>query len=279
MEKVIRAAKINGVSYVPTGAIERTPGNAVDNLNLAAEHNQTPSLDINDIEDKILLDTNVDADDAGLEDVIDTIQAKANHWEELAKQAEDKVKISESRLAKYEEELEQLRDHSRLKGYEEGLRQAEEISQNKSSDIIHQLNLVLQGFAQAKEHYLSSNEEAIIEVVLASVGKILGKELATRKGVVASIRQVLRQVSKKQNLIVHVAQDDFKLLESYRQQLFNGIAKNLPELVADDRIQIGGCIVEGESGSLDGRLEIQLQVLAETLLKVRTTKRQDSVES
>jgi flagellar biosynthesis/type III secretory pathway protein FliH len=48
-----------------------------------------------------------------------------------------------------------------------------------------------------------------------------------------------------------------------------GIAASLPgrnfTLVADARVEAGGCIVESKLGSLDGRLEVQLAGLVATL--------------
>jgi len=41
------------------------------------------------------------------------------------------------------------------------------------------------------------------------------------------------------------------------------------ELVADEEIGLGGCVVETSGGSLDARIETQVQHLRETLLKVR----------
>ena len=38
------------------------------------------------------------------------------------------------------------------------------------------------------------------------------------------------------------------------------------ELVADERVELGGCLIETDGGTLDGRLETQLKRLRDTLL-------------
>jgi flagellar biosynthesis/type III secretory pathway protein FliH len=40
-------------------------------------------------------------------------------------------------------------------------------------------------------------------------------------------------------------------------------------LLSDDRVLLGGCLIETSGGTLDGRLETQMQQLRDTLLAAR----------
>jgi flagellar assembly protein FliH len=42
------------------------------------------------------------------------------------------------------------------------------------------------------------------------------------------------------------------------------------EIAADDRVELGGCLLETPSGTLDSRLEVQLANLRRTLLEARS---------
>jgi flagellar biosynthesis/type III secretory pathway protein FliH len=46
------------------------------------------------------------------------------------------------------------------------------------------------------------------------------------------------------------------------------------EIVADSRVELGGCIVETNTGSLDGRFEVQLRELYETLRLAKLSARE-----
>ena len=41
------------------------------------------------------------------------------------------------------------------------------------------------------------------------------------------------------------------------------------DIVADPKVNLGGCIIESESGAVDARLETQLRVLERAMLKSR----------
>jgi flagellar biosynthesis/type III secretory pathway protein FliH len=83
--------------------------------------------------------------------------------------------------------------------------------------------------------------------------------------VVAVVAEVLKRVREERELRIHVNPQDLPLLRTAEP----GIAASLPgrnfTLVADARVEAGGCIVESKLGSLDGRLEVQLAGLVATL--------------
>ncbi len=75
---------------------------------------------------------------------------------------------------------------------------------------------------------------------------------------VGVVAEVLKRVREERELRIHVNPQDLPLLRTAEP----GIAASLPgrnfTLVADARVEAGGCIVESALGSLDGRLEVQL---------------------
>ena len=83
------------------------------------------------------------------------------------------------------------------------------------------------------------------------------------------VAEVLKRVREERELHIHVNPKDLPLLKTAEA----GIAASLPgrqfTLVADGRVETGGCIVESTLGSLDGRLEVQLAGLLDTLRAAR----------
>jgi flagellar biosynthesis/type III secretory pathway protein FliH len=89
--------------------------------------------------------------------------------------------------------------------------------------------------------------------------------LPTREAATSAVLEVLRKVREGRELIVRVCPDDLALLEEQRSLLAASLGGRKFSLVADTRVEVGGCIVESQLGSLDGRLEVQLRGLYDTL--------------
>lgn len=112
---------------------------------------------------------------------------------------------------------------------------------------------------------INGAEEVIVEIAFEAVAKILGEALAQRDGVQAAVREVVRGVREREHLVVRVSPRDHQLLAGVGVLPKNGDAPRL-ELVADERVELGGCLIETGGGTLDGRLETQLQRLRDTLV-------------
>lgn len=112
---------------------------------------------------------------------------------------------------------------------------------------------------------INGSEDLIVEIAFEAVGKILGDALAQRDGVQAAVREVIRGVREREHLLVRVSPRDHQLLTSVGVLPNNGDGHRL-ELIADERVELGGCLIETSGGTLDGRLETQLQRLRDTLV-------------
>jgi len=103
-------------------------------------------------------------------------------------------------------------------------------------------------------------------LALAAARKILDSELTLRpeaiEGVVAGVIAVAGQARR---LRIRVHPEELSILESAHTRLTKTEGQLL-EFVADADISQGGCVLESESGEIDGRLETQLAALAEVLL-------------
>ncbi len=69
----------------------------------------------------------------------------------------------------------------------------------------------------------------------------------------------------RERLVVRVSPRDHELLAAEGLKPKNGDAHAV-ELLADERVELGGCLIETGGGTLDGRLETQLKRLRDTLL-------------
>jgi flagellar assembly protein FliH len=89
--------------------------------------------------------------------------------------------------------------------------------------------------------------------------------MVRREGVQAAVREVMRGVHERERLVVRVSPRDHALLAVDGFKPRNGDGQAV-ELLADERVELGGCLIETGGGTLDGRLETQLKRLRDTLV-------------
>jgi flagellar assembly protein FliH len=188
---------------------------------------------------------------------------------------EEALRISQERTAQTEKELQRLlgdldalrRDATeagRVSGYQAGCDEGRaELNQHvkRLGDLIEQVS-------KAHETSLATAEEEIVEVVFASVAKILGETLVSADAVIAAVKQSTKQLVSRDRLVIHLSSDDKQLLEESMAGREDALFGTAVEIIADERIELGGCLLQTRTGGLDARLEVQMQQLRECLLKV-----------
>ena len=102
-------------------------------------------------------------------------------------------------------------------------------------------------------------------MVGAVFARLAGAVLSTPQATLAIVAEVLKKVREGRELTVRVNTSDLPLLQAQENALSAALPGRRITLAADSRVEAGGCIVETSLGSLDGRLEVQLRGLCETL--------------
>jgi flagellar biosynthesis/type III secretory pathway protein FliH len=171
--------------------------------------------------------------------------------------------------ARFGEELDTQRAQAREEGYAEGLKQGQKEGKEEYNERLRQADDFFIQARDAVEGHLDGLADTAVEIVFEAVSRILGEQYVDKAGAEAAVREVIRQSKERARLVVRVSPLDFEALSNRRAELVEGLNAGHVELVADDLVQLGGCVLETPSGSLDGRLEIQVQRLRETLLNAR----------
>ena len=175
---------------------------------------------------------------------------------EAVRLAEQDRILRESIAAERQRVLERAREQGHEKGVEQGRAECEAQLQ-----ALHQLTGSMRA---ALADGIAGSEDVIVEIAFEAIGKLLGQALAQREGVQAAVREVIRGVHERERLVVRVSPRDHALLAAEGFKPKNGDAQAV-ELLADERVELGGCLIETSGGTLDGRLETQLKRLCDTL--------------
>jgi flagellar assembly protein FliH len=180
------------------------------------------------------------------------------------------------------EEAEVARHKAAQEGYEDGLKRGKD----DADEATRKLHGKLQGEASAAlelqssrvgqivkalnaqcEKLVSAAEDDLIAIVHDAVCRILGAQAAAPESVRRMVEQLLTQRLRRAGVVAHVHPLDFELLKLQA----TGVEPAWRWL-ADEKVELGGVLLHSGSGSLDARLEVQLQSLHEVLTQTRAQR-------
>jgi flagellar assembly protein FliH len=194
-------------------------------------------------------------------------QARAELEEALQSSQQDHGK-TEAELRRMKHEVEAIRQDAVEAGRESGYRDGQQQAMGELRQKMQQLDRLFKALEQTRTDQLLAAEADLAEVVFASVTKILGEALTNPEAVIGVVRQVIKQLVSRDHLVIHLSAEDKQLLERLSDKQLKHAFGEVVELVADPRVELGGCLVQTSSGGLDGRLEIQMKKFRDCLIDV-----------
>lgn len=178
-------------------------------------------------------------------------------------------------------------------GYERGAAEGREAGRQEIERSAREARAAAEGrlvrldalFASAEAELaarLDAAEDEMIALCHGVVCRMLGEVLVTRAGVAQLVAQAIRgarggamlQSAGEGIASIHVHPDDLAMLESARPGSGDAASHGPAPAhwVADERVQLGGCLVRSADGTLDARLETQLEALRALLLEARSRR-------
>lgn len=144
-------------------------------------------------------------------------------------------------------EADRLREEARSEGHEEGLAEVVEL------------------MAQARKEYsalIEGAEDDMLELAARLAERIVGEALELDPSRMQRIAaDVLRHARGKQQITVSVAPSDREALEPATGELSRVVDGVAVHLEADPALDRGSCVIQTETGRIDGRIETQLETL------------------
>lgn len=141
------------------------------------------------------------------------------------------------------------------KGYAEG-----------ESKGLAQVTEKLLHLEQLRERFFAEAEAEVIKLVLEIAEKVIGRIAAENPEL---IRSVVRQALERtlgDRITVSVHPDDYRALMAGDHE-FKDVVDRTKRLLfrEDDGVSKGGCVVETEVGTIDARIETQLEAIRKAL--------------
>ena len=165
-------------------------------------------------------------------------------------------------------------------GYEKGLEKASAQAQgtlqaamdemrSEQEERFRRLEQVLAALPGQLQERLAAVEDDMVALCFDVVCRMLGPAMVTPEAIRAMLGEVRGQMRAQGQIAVHLHPDDLDLAKQCEALCaMKGI-----EWIADPDVTLGGLLLRSPQGSLDARLEVQLEQLKAALLTARARRR------
>lgn len=153
------------------------------------------------------------------------------------------------------------------KGFADGKKAGEEAARREVGALVQQLRTLVHQVVEHQQRLVREAEPALVKMVMAVVQRVLRRELnGNSQYIEAMVREALKYVHHSARVVVHVHPDDAVVLRQRVNDLAASVdGLELLELKEDTRLARGGFVVETDLGTIDARLEAQLDEIAHEL--------------
>ncbi len=153
------------------------------------------------------------------------------------------------------------------RGIREGDAKAREEMQASVEKRVKLMEDLLAEMNDARDRILTETREDIVKLSMVIASKIIHREVKKSDVIVDNVREAIEMASDKHSITVKLNPADVGVINSCKNTFLETI-NNLKriEIIEDDEIIPGGCIVETKDGGIDARLDRQMEEIRKVLL-------------
>lgn len=154
-------------------------------------------------------------------------------------------------------------------GFQQGINQAYQQVQQEYHRKIQELQEEINKVINIRKNLFKEMEKEFIDFVFLVAEKVINKKVQEEPNVViSSLKELLTKVERSKTLTIWVNPQELEEVRNHKQQLTYMLedVENI-NIIPDERIEIGGCIIETNFGKIDSRISTKLEVLKEIVLR------------
>jgi flagellar assembly protein FliH len=166
--------------------------------------------------------------------------------------------------------VEESRQNGFDAGYREGLERAEREMRERYESMLREAAQLIEDAHRVKEAVIAEAEPFLVELSLAIARKIIGNHIeASPEWTIAHVKKTLERRREKGVITLCVAPSQFGKIQDAREELSLAIDSQAElQIVPDNTVDEGGCVVRTSFGSIDARIDTQLAEIKAALLEV-----------
>ncbi len=146
------------------------------------------------------------------------------------------------------------------RGYADGKAEGLKAAEEQCKGYLERLAALAKQAVVDRESMIRSAEQELATLALEVASKVIRREIACDPSIVLSVVEAaLEKVGATDSVRIVVHSEDADLVREKWAELKGAVAFGSNwEIVSDDRMERGGCIVETKSGMVDSRIEAQM---------------------
>jgi flagellar assembly protein FliH len=184
-----------------------------------------------------------------------------------------------------QKKLEAMALEAKEQGYQDGFsigkQEAQEQIRHEYLEKIAQANQVLEQAYGQKEAIILEAEPFLLELSTTIASQIIKQELTDYPDkFVELIKQHILRFKEKEYITVCVHPDDYEFIQSQRAHLIaivNGETEI--KIIPDPSVSAKGCIIRTAYGSVDARIDTQIEEIKKVILEARRRERESEINS
>ena len=153
------------------------------------------------------------------------------------------------------------------RGYDKGFAEGREVGRSEIKVMKDRLLGMIDAFLNEKGKFLSSLEPNILRLIKVIAEKVIVKELKTDPNIILEVvREGLKHVSGSDKILIKVNPTDYEVVQAIQSEWPSILPfVNEFKLVGDDKVSIGGCLIETTTGTVDATIESKIAKVCEIL--------------
>jgi flagellar biosynthesis/type III secretory pathway protein FliH len=154
-------------------------------------------------------------------------------------------------------------------GYDAGYAACKEAVLAEVTSTVKSFTSMVDDLGCQRQRLIKESEKAVVKISCEIAKRIVGKIAEIREEMVVEIvKNALNHLADKQKVTIMVNPKDYEVLKEHESEWLAAAGGTGAVRVKDDsRIKRGGCLIEGESGSVEAQLDRQVEVIGRALME------------
>ncbi len=165
-----------------------------------------------------------------------------------------------------------IKEEAYKKGFEEGRKEGERLArQEKEREMeeeISRFRALAEKMVSSYNEVIKKAEASLVKLAVKIAEKVIKDESSSRQEVLENmVRDGISRLQEKTNIKVRVNPEQLSFLKDKREEFLSSFEdiKGF-EIVPDDTVSKGGCVVETPTGSVDLRIDKQVEEIKKNII-------------
>ena len=155
----------------------------------------------------------------------------------------------------------------RLEGHAEGIEEARRESHAAVEERLKVVEGLILDIGSARNKVLTEAQQDILSLSMAVAARLIHKEVAESEIIRQTVVEAIKTASDRQSVKIRLNPQEVGMIESFRKELLEEVrGLKQVELLEDPEIIPGGCIAETPDGSVDARMDRQMEEIRRILM-------------